>query len=345
MLPGMISTNAIIADNFFDSAGSDNSASYLYSPGFLGSEIVMARYCPVFIASTGEKVAGLRGGHVIGESHTAVCFSEIDLRKAEKWWRKKLKPVATWVFEARLGIKVEEVPESTQTVLNYFYKFDQANLGQGADIACLEDSYKKHIERYPHKKVVLYGDSRGAATTFIFFALHKPTQVGAIVLEGIFDTMPHVITHLFKYSNKLPGVSAAWHRLLGLCLKSYKPQGPFPLHYVDDIDLETPILLVTSLKDEVVPYQCVMRLYCKLKARGHNKVHMLVLKDAWHTHYMLDGHGEKKAYEGVVHAFYRHYELPYNTALANTGQELFATTQHSVQDVQKRYMLNKPCCE
>src|SRR5437870_2380965 len=39
--------------------------SYVYAPGVLASEILMGRYCPCFIASTGEEVTCTKGIEVI----------------------------------------------------------------------------------------------------------------------------------------------------------------------------------------------------------------------------------------------------------------------------------------
>ena len=55
---------------------------------------------------------------------------------------------------------------------------------------------------------------------------------------------------------------------------------------------------------------------------------------------MIDDPEDKERYESVVHAFYKHYNLPYNTQKASKGQEAFAQTQPSISDL-KEYNLPK----
>src|SRR5205823_6191045 len=66
---------------FFDGQCTKTPISYLYAPGLMGTEMIMARYCPEFTASTGEKISWQSGGHVIGQPHTVVIFPEINLKK------------------------------------------------------------------------------------------------------------------------------------------------------------------------------------------------------------------------------------------------------------------------
>ncbi len=66
----------------------------------------MGRYCPEFTAVTGEKVVWRSGGHVIGQPHSAVVFSEIDLRKPTYF---TLNPI-TWFMN---GLRQDLVPDAT----------------------------------------------------------------------------------------------------------------------------------------------------------------------------------------------------------------------------------------
>lgn len=106
----------------------------------------------------------------------------------------------------------------------------------------------------------------------------------------------------------------------------------------DDI----PLLLVTSLKDGLVPPQSTIGLYKRLIERDHKRVHLLVLKRSLHPTYMIDDLEDKTMYENVVHAFYKQYNLPHNSKKAALGNTEFLSTQPNVEQLSKLYSL--PTC-
>jgi hypothetical protein len=171
----------------------------------------------------------------------------------------------------------------------------------------------------------------------------QPEQVKAVVLEGVFDDIPHLLKH-FGFSGKGELVENISHNALNLAAGGYSKTGPFPSLCLDGMPRDIPLLLVTSLKDWQVPYQCTLRLYRLLKERGHEKVHLLVLQNAGHSDYMIGDTEDKRHYEAVVHSFYRYYGLAYNAVLADQGQELFRQTTPKPHDVEQKYQLTCPCC-
>ncbi len=333
---------------FWDSF-SENITSYIYAPGLNGSEVLMGRLCPEFTASTGEKISWAKGGHVIGQPHTAVRFSDVNLRKPTNFTinpltafmdsiRRDLFPLAERYFNEKYGITVVPNPESKLSVVNYTPNFAAANIGQKHDIKTLRKCYKKHVKQHPATDVVLYGDSRGAATIFNFIALHKPTKVKAAVLEGIFDTVPHCIKH-FLYDDKTPEAEERLHQILSLVMWRYRKNGTNPRKCAELISDNIPLLFVTSLKDGLVPAQSTISLYKRLKERGHTKIHLLVLKKSYHPGYMIDDPEDQKTYESVVHAFYKRYNLPHNAAKAALGDAEFLATQPAAEELAKLYPL------
>jgi hypothetical protein len=335
---------------FFD-GGRKNSVhvSYIYAPCLMGTELLMGRYCPRFIASTQEKITWQSGGRVIGHPHKAVIFPEIDIRKPKgftfnpvrAWFngvRQDIFPVMKRFFEETFNFSVEDNPDNNQSVVNFSLNLWQANVGQRKDIKALHKTYRQHIKQYPQTNVVLYGDSRGAATIFNFIATYKPAHVKAAVLEGIFDDIPHVIKHVI-YNNKGRCAEARLHSLFALMMRSYSKKGPFPRDYAEKITDDIPLLLVTSLQDGLVAPQCTLSLYNRLRQRGHKKVHVVILEKSFHPFYMIDNPLDKNKYETVVHAFYEHYGLPHNRVKAAEGKKEFLMTQPSVKEVKKRYPL------
>ena len=194
--------------DFFDVIPINEHVSYLYAPGLMATEMAMGRYCPLFTAVTGEKFTFKKGGHVIGQSHMAVIFPEIDLRKPTyftfnplTWYmnkfRKDLYPLFSRIFRDTYQFEIEENPNSRHSVINYGFNFGKANNAQAQDIKAIHSTYKHLIKKYPDTNVVFYGDSRGATALFNFLSEHNPSQVKAAVLESIYDDMDHYIKHLF----------------------------------------------------------------------------------------------------------------------------------------------------
>ncbi len=344
-----------LSQAFFDQHPTDHPTSYLYVPGLMATEVMMGRYCPSFTASTGEKITWRSGGHVIGQPHSSVIFPETDLSKPGSFainpitamiygFRRDLFPVGKRIFEEKYDATVQDNPASSTSVLDYTLNLGQANIAQTKDIKTLYAAYRKHVKKYPDTDVILYGDSRGAATIFNLIAKHKPAQVKAAVLEGIFDDIPHGIKH-FIYSDKGLRAEKRLHKVGTFVMGSYNKKGPFPRQYAETITDDIPLLFVTSLKDGLVPPQSTIYLYKRLRERGFDNVHLLVLKDSIHPSYMLDNPRDKKLYESVVHAFYKHYGLPYNEARATEGATAFVLLQPTAAQIKKLYSLPEcPAC-
>lgn len=313
--------------------------SYVYSPGLGGSPIVIGRYCHRYEAYTGEVIKGTRGGNIFGDGTriSTVIFPEIDTLRPLSGFRATVGPgVARLVFKHRFGIEVDEKPESAETIFNYIFDFKAVNIGQKNDITSLRNVFKQHITRFGLEsgRVVMFGDSRGAATTFNFIAEEHP-KIACAIVEGIFDSLPHVIQHLIC-DNKWGWVEDMFTNMLNGLAGDYSHEGPFPLNYVQNFPYDTPLLMVTSLKDEVVPYQCTMNLYCNLLAAGHSNVRLLILPRARHDRYMI--YPDKERYESCIHAFYRSCGVDYDPVLADKGESVLAETRPTLDEIHSKYL-------
>lgn len=338
---------------FFDVRPAQKDASYLYCPGVFASEMAMGRYCPSFTAITGEQFTFKKGGHVIGQPHTAVVFPEIDLRKPNYFTfnpitayinriRTDLFPLFSHIFKQALDFEVIENPDSKLSVMNYGFNFSQANDGQTKDIKALHEAYHQHLKIYPNDDIIAYGDSRGANAIFNFIAEYQPTRVKAAVLEAMYDDIDHQIKHLF-YLDKGEAVEARLLNIYSWIVGGFKKNGPTSRKYAEIITDDVPLLLVGSLRDGLVAPQCIIYIYLRLRERGHQNVHLLLLKNPSHPCYMLDDIGDKECYESVVHAFYKQYNLPHNSSKAKAGSRLFAATQPSSHEITQQY--NFPLCK
>ncbi|MFI5332945.1 MAG: alpha/beta hydrolase [Candidatus Babeliales bacterium] len=346
LLAGMLTLTAH-ADSFFDTPGTKQT-SYVYCPGLLGSPVVMGRYCPSFMAPTHEEITWEHGGHVIDHPYSAVTFAEIVTEKPRfcynplTWptngFRSIAYPIAKAIGKKRYGLQITEHEHTATSIAHYFFDISAINIGQDHDVELLNTTLTQHRLCHPHTHIVLYGDSRGAATIINFLGLdYDYTNIKAVVLEGIFDSIDHLLTHY--RASKIPGMKRALHATLKACAGTYKEDGVFPRDTITKIPAHIPILFVTSLNDEIVPYQCTMRLYNTIQERPN--AHLLVLKKANHMDYMYH---EKERYESVVHAFYKEYGVAYNTQKAKRGTKTFATTRPTKDYLRTTYHLHDACC-
>jgi hypothetical protein len=242
------------------------------------------------------------------------------------------------MFKKRFGIEIEHQPSLETSYYNYGFKLDCINIGQEKDITCLRTVFAEHTDKFglETEQIVLVGDSRGAATVFNFMALDHP-NISCAILEGIFDSMPHVITHLrYHHSIFCFFKQATLASLLKKVAGSYSHEGPFPIDYVKEFPYDTPVLMVTSLTDEIVPHECTMNLYIKLLQSGHTNVRLLILPCSRHDGYMLQQ--DKDRYEQCVHAFYRSCGVDHDPLLAEKGEAILAETQPSVEEIRRNYL-------
>ncbi len=320
--------------------------SFIYAPGIFGSPVVIGRYCSRYEAYTGEVVYGTRGADIFGDGCcvSAVVFPEIITEKPRHWFRSRcVSRMARTVFMKKFGIFVREDDAASDTIYNYLFDPRRANIGQAADVDALKVVFDSHANRFNDSQIVLFGDSRGAASVFNFVAQYKPL-VAACICEGIFDSIPHLVKHNFLWSWKGEFFEKLLLETVAFCYGKYNASGPFPIDFAEKFPFDIPLLLVTSVVDAIVPLECTVNLYRVLRELGHEKVHLLILPHSAHSSYMVGP--DREMYEGTVHAFYRTYGIvDYDAIKADYGQQFFAATQPSYDVLKARYSIGKSCCD
>ncbi len=315
----MFSTHTCL--NWFFPASESKSYSYCYAPGILSSELLCARYCPQFKASTGETVTCLNGIETIpAELVTSCNFPEIELyQKKDMLGIRYATNYKLFLAEhMKYGIAVAQNKKPGETIACHSINFAAINVAQKNDIKALSQHIIFHKKQFktPEKSLctILYGSSRGAAAIFNYAATYGSTSCDALVCEGIFDTVEHTSAHgTWGTFFKVGLLKSSW-------LTRFKKNGLSPLSLYKNIRKDMPIALITSRADTIVPYACTYNLYKKLKAVGHTAVHLLVLKQSTHNAYAFGP--EKEIYRNFVHAFYQKYNLPYIPEYALAGIRL-----------------------
>lgn len=306
--------------------------SYIFVPGVISLETQTAKYIPEFTGSSGETILCNSGIHTLNEPISTCIFSDVNPQSLSNQSLNPFVYLGYWITDKqnkKYGVTIRKnqpldqqqaahQATSSFTLEKHAFDMTKLNLAQEADINILLKTYNDHMQKYPDSYLVLYGVSRGASTICTFMAKHQPQNIKAIILEAPFDSIAHFLKHSSKTSllnNVLP-----LNKLLPK-VTAYDPNGDSPIKSIEHISKEVPKLIVASELDDVIPVQCAKSLMRKFTNHGHKNAHLLILKKASHSGYAFDDFADKLKYETVVHAFYKHYGLPYDEALASQGAD------------------------
>lgn len=306
--------------------------SYIFATGIFSTETQTAKYIPEFIGSTGETIACTAGIHTLNQPLSTCTFSEVSFQSLSTQSYNPFVYLGYWITDNQnkkydvsvkksqpqqedpMANRLQSPATSTQTLEKHAFDFTKLNLAQEADINALLKTYNDHIQKYPDTYIVAYGVSRGAGTLCTFLAKHQPENIKALILEAPFDTVPHLFKHSWPTIHSM--IMTALPKVT-----SYDPNGDSPIASIEKISKDLPILMVSSRIDDVIPYPCAKAMMRKFAKNGHNKVHLLVLDKSSHSGYAFDNAADKVKYETVVHAFYKHYGLPFDENLASQGAD------------------------
>lgn len=171
------------------------------------------------------------------------------------------------------------------------------NLAQDGDIAVA----KRRILN-SEDDIILYGCSRGAATAVSVLA-HLPddalARIKLVVLEGVFDSVEHVIDRRFPPPFRPLIRSLLTH-------SQYRATGSSPIGLVDLLPKNIPIVIITSRTDTIVHPACTLNLYRRLSERMAN-VHLITLNHSSHSGYATDDVGDIGRYYTKLMEIYARY--------------------------------------
>lgn len=192
------------------------------------------------------------------------------------------------------------------------------NLGQGDDIERLHQACKDY------KHVILVGTSRGAATIVNYLATHKPTNIIGVVLESPFDHIDTVAEYVLS-NFRIKNIKNTQSTIQSFWFRNVDSNGIQPIKVAHDIPKEIPILFICTKGDSIIHHTSTANLYNALHKAGHKKAHLLTCDHGAHGMIMWSKDG--KLFRNVVHAFFKHYNLPYNKTWAQQGLDKFTQCQ------------------
>lgn len=314
-----------------DCVANKPAISWIFSPGMNANERQVTRYCGQYRTSTGQIVSAEGISVLHADQTTSVNFSEIIMpnesgHQQASWFKSPAHFLAA-TYNAIVSQRMarydmyENVKISPATTVNDVSKNNidhtKINLAQEADIEALSLAYDMHVERFPDVPIVMYGVSRGAATTLRFmttvYLTKKIKLVKAVVLEGCFDSIEHLLREKFApLVNAIPGSFPFIKKMFSVVFPSHDFDGPSPIQNAANFPLDIPILFITSKEDHLVPAVCTKTLYNKLLETGHKDAYLVELEKSSHPRYCNEDKEDVQKYQEAVMAFYEQYEIAYN---------------------------------
>ncbi|KAH7890294.1 Alpha/Beta hydrolase protein [Phlebopus sp. FC_14] len=116
-----------------------------------------------------------------------------------------------------------------------------------------------YISSHPYLQktpVILYGQSIGGAVA-IDLASRNPYKINALILENTFTNLPRLVPHAFPFLSPLSF----------LCHQKWDSASKIPL-----IPRATPILMLSGVKDEVVPREHMLELWEIISRRQGTRI-------------------------------------------------------------------------
>lgn len=291
-----------------------------------------------FIATTGEHVVCQRGIDIIERPFVGREIDEVVLRRNVNskyplftYIKEAIRHPVRTIFELRnwmhnrldgITIKQPVAQNCTETINAHSLILKRVSIGQDNDIANHQMRYDQCVGQHPGSDLVFFGPSRGAATTFSALAAnpYDLNKIRLIILEGCFDTVPHVLKMRHPWLLGLEGVRNVALRVLAR-MTGFKLNGRSPLSLVDSFPVGVPVIFITSAVDTSVNPRCTQCLIDALKRRGSNPIYKLMLKRSSHPHYMMDDTEDTENYRDCLHALYRRLNLPYIPEYAQSGEQ------------------------
>ena len=213
-------------------------------------------------------------------------------------------------------------PDNGEMYTAYAFDKDKVSLGQDDDIAALSKALADIESR---TSIIGFGVSKGAATWINTAAKDQPSNLKALVLESPFADANELIYEIGISKSYLLGYVPFGRNVAKLLsntmlYKKYNPDGPQPIVSIRDIP-NIPILFIHSKQDGLIHINHSRKLYRKLIKEGRTNVYLVETKYGRHANLLGNVFPVDdellESYLKPLHAFYKHFELPYDQELAS----------------------------
>lgn len=292
----------------------ENAPATIFFQGNANSQIQLANYTREFITTTGQHITCPPHQRIdivyqsfIGKELDEVIPLSATNNIVEKTYGALSALIQHYVYHYKVSKADEE------NIAGHSINIKKLNLGQQGDVLEHKAKYDLFKTTYPTRNFILFGISRGAATTFNAEALYKyPAKI--LVLEGCFTSVGDVLTK--RYGRLRSYIEKILEKLT-----SYSRTGYSPISLVDKFPANIPVVFISSMLDKEVPYELTHKLAHTLAARKKNDVYLITLKHSSHSGYALDHEEDRNYYQTCIHAIYKKYNLPYIEHYAEAGEK------------------------
>ena len=190
--------------------------------------------------------------------------------------------------------------------VNYPKTWTTIDLGQHQCMSFLEKPLKKDKTN----NGVIHATSQGTATAFNYLAIvDKGKKIKALILEAPLvsgnDSIRHVIQDDLPALSKIPFSYYLLPYLAKIRFPWYSPSGIQVIKSIPKIPNNTPIIIIHSKKDPLLPYSGSCALYYGLRAHGNKNAYFISVKGKRHIRILES----KPELQKVVQAILKKHNL------------------------------------
>lgn len=206
-----------------------------------------------------DNPAGYRSPAEHGHDYKDFYLKTSDGESIHGWHIHRDNPVATIIFchenAGNIGLRVTNLIMMAQRLNCDLVAFDYRGYGHSSGIpseaGLLVDTHTVYhdyvLKQEVQRKVILYGRSLGGAVAVQFAAqLANDKRIAGVIIENTFTSIANMLGSVFPFLN--------FGLVKKFCLRLKWETEKWIEH------LQTPILLISGLKDEIVPASHMMRL-------------------------------------------------------------------------------------
>jgi len=313
----------------------------IYFQGIFASQAQIAKYTgdSGFVATTGEYVKCIDAPEIMYQPYVGKELDEVNFKRLYhednkiRWMISSLgrlcfpssiiQEIVSLSKACKWGIITEpHLSIGDETVGSFSICWKKCDLGQKGDVAEHKQKYEMCLNDNPRADLILYGASRGAATTFNAVALNKydTSRLKLVVLESCYDSIPLLLKTWYPkaFSHSMTNIMA--QHLFSL-FTGYHIKGAAPIDMIDLFPEGLPVVFVSSRADKTIPLVRVEHLAHELAQRQKNPVYFLTLEHSSHPTYAIHNEEDKHFYLHFMHALYKQLNLPYIQEYAELGEK------------------------
>jgi len=336
----------------------EQSFRTIYYQGMGSSQTQIGKYIgsKTIIASTGEKLScvgknNLKPIDVLINPFIGKEIQDVNLSPAFYNPIHLVSCAISKISNKKNGIRVGPVDSKHSidkgSIKYHAIHLSKMSISQKTDIESHKTKYDCWLnspDKNKNEKLILYGVSRGSATTFNAFVTYKYPEVALVVLEGCFFSVDDVINNRFNPLSR---------KIIKSAISSFTKHelnGISPGSKISEFPENVPVVFITSEIDKEVPCSTTIKLAKALANKGKNDVYLLKLKKSSHPNYMFDHLYDRNQYEFFMHALYKKYGMPYNPRLAKNGKNLVEKNRlipnedQSIELQDLKVNVNSPAC-